>query len=98
MVTYNIKDNGDGTSNVKLVREPKSAERTIYASKPGGKPLSIGVNRAKRVARRADERDQLAVQRALGFGLPRQKKFHQELVHSRHRYYHEQHDEFIRAT
>jgi len=71
--------------------------RYIYVSKPGGKPLNIGINKAKRRARRLDKRDQLAVLRNLGPGLRRQHGFHQELVRSRHRYYHEQHEEFVRV-
>jgi hypothetical protein len=35
----------------------------IYASRKGGKPMRLGVNYAKRVARAADKRDQLAEQR-----------------------------------
>jgi len=98
MVTYNIKNNGDGTRNVSLAREPKSAERVIYASKKGGKPLNIGVNHAKRRAKRLDKRDQLTVLKTLGAGLPRQHSHHQQLVASRHRYYHEQRDAFVRST
>ena len=71
--------------------------RVIYASKAGGKPLNIGINQAKRVARHADRRDQLTVLKTLGAGFPRQHSHHQQLVASRHRYYHEQHNEFIRA-
>lgn len=68
--------------------------RYIYTSKPGkkgerGKPLNIGMNKAKRVARSADERDQLTVLATLGTGLPRQHSHHQQLVRSRHRYYSE---------
>jgi hypothetical protein len=69
--------------------------RYIYVSRPGGKPLNIGVNQAKRVARYADRRDQLQVLKTLGAGLPRQHGHHQQLVRSRHRYYHEAHDEFV---
>jgi len=71
--------------------------RYIYVSKKGGKPLNIGINRTKRVARRADRIDQLAVLRQLGPGLPRQHSHHQQLVRSRHRYYHEQHAELVRS-
>ena len=35
--------------------------RYIYVSKPGGKPLNIGINNAKRIARSVDKRDQLIV-------------------------------------
>jgi hypothetical protein len=45
------------------------------------------MNYAKRVARLADRRDQLAVQKEFGFGLPRQHTHHQELVRQRHAYY-----------
>jgi hypothetical protein len=61
--------------------------RVLYASQKGSKPLNFGMNRAKRVARLADRRDQLAVLRELGPGLPRQHSHHQELVRQRHRYY-----------
>ena len=71
--------------------------RYIYTSTAGGKPLNIGMNQAKRVARRADERDQLSVLKTLGPGYPRQHEHHQRLVLSRHRYYHEQHEEFVRG-
>jgi len=76
--------------------EPRSATRIIYASKPGGKPMNIGMNAAKRRARRLDRQDQLAVLKNIGPGLRRQHGFHQELALSRHHYYHEQHDEFVR--
>ena len=59
--------------------------RYIYISKRGGKPLNIGINNAKRVARRADKRDQTQVLLTLGPGLPRQHGHHQELVQRRHR-------------
>ncbi len=71
--------------------------RYIYVSKKGGKPLNIGVNQAKRVARSADKRDQALVLAKLGPGLPREHRHHQTLVLSRHLYYHEQHDEFVRS-
>jgi hypothetical protein len=70
--------------------------RYIYVSKEGGKPMNIGMNQAKRVARSADERDQRMVQEAFGFGMPRQHSHHQQLVRSRHRYYHEQHEELTK--
>ncbi len=72
--------------------------RIVYASKRGGKPMNIGMNQEKRVARSADKRDQLKVLVALGPGLPRQRANHQQLVRSRHRYYHEQHEEFVRSA
>jgi hypothetical protein len=72
--------------------------RVIYISKRGGKPMHIGINQAKRVAASADRRDQLAVLKTLGPGLPRQHENHQRLVLSRHRYYHEQHEEFVRSA
>jgi hypothetical protein len=87
---YVIETNEDGTrKRVYEKPEPKSAERYIYVSTKGGKPLNIGMNKAKRVARRADECDQAQVLKALGPGLPRQHSHHQELVRQRHRYYHE---------
>jgi hypothetical protein len=71
--------------------------RYIYVSKEGGKPLDIGVNRAKRRAHRLDRQDRAKVVQLLGAGLPMQAKHHQQLVRSRHRYYHEQHQEFVRG-
>lgn len=71
--------------------------RIVYQSRKGGKPLNIGMNAAKRVARSADKREQLIVLETLGGGLPRQHGNHQQLVRSRHRYYHEQHEEFVRG-
>jgi hypothetical protein len=71
--------------------------RYVYISKKGGKPMNIGMNAAKRVARSADKREQLIVLKTLGPGLPRQHGNHQQLVRSRHRYYHEQHEEFVRG-
>jgi hypothetical protein len=95
---YIIELNEDGTwRRVYEKPEPKSAQRVIYASRRGGKPLNIGINQAKRVAASADRRDQLAVLKTLGPGLPRQHENHQRLVLSRHRYYHDAHDEFIRS-
>jgi hypothetical protein len=69
--------------------------RYIYTSGKGSKPMNIGMNKAKRQARRLDKQDQAAVLKNLGPGFPRQHGFHQELVRSRHRYYHEQHQEFL---
>jgi len=71
--------------------------RVIYASKKGGKPLNIGVNAAKRRAHRLDKQDRAKVVKLLGSGLPMQAQHHQQLLRSRHRYYHEQHDEFLAA-
>jgi len=65
--------------------------RYIYVSKPGGKPMDIGINRAKRHAHRLDKQDRDKVVQLLGSGLPMQSQHHQMLVASRHRYYHEQH-------
>jgi hypothetical protein len=67
--------------------------RYVYISKKGGKPMNVGMNRAKRIARSADKRDQLNVLATLGTGLPRQHSHHQQLVRSRHRYYAEQHSQ-----
>ena len=61
--------------------------RYIYVSKPGGRPLNIGMNAAKRAARIADQRDQQQVVATLGPGFPRQHVHHQELVRQRHQYY-----------
>ena len=52
-----------------------------------GGTLNIGMNKAKRVARAADRRDQQLVLAQLGGGLPRQHGHHQALVRERHRYY-----------
>jgi hypothetical protein len=71
--------------------------RYIYVSKPGGKPLNIGMNAAKRRAARLDKQDRAKVVKVLGSGLPIQHTHHKELVASRHRYYHEQHEEFVRG-
>lgn len=71
--------------------------RYIYVSKKGGKPMNIGMNQAKRVAHHADRRDQAIVLARLGPGLPRQHSHHQQLVLSRHRYYHDQHEELVRG-
>jgi hypothetical protein len=71
--------------------------RYVYHSQRGGKPLDIGMNQAKRVARRADQRDQALVVKTLSGGLPREHSHHQQLVRSRHRYYHEQHEELLRG-
>jgi hypothetical protein len=64
--------------------------RYIYVSKEGSKPMAIGMNQAKRVAHRADKRDRAQVVKELGGGLPKLHEHHQQLVRSRHRYYHEQ--------
>jgi len=71
--------------------------RCIYVSKPGGKPMDIGINRAKRRAHRLDKRDQLEVLKRLGPGLPREHSNHYGLVQARHHYYHYQHDELARS-
>ena len=63
--------------------------RVIYASKKGCKPLNIGMNAAKRRAHRLDKQDRAKVVKLLGSGLPMQAQHHQQLVRSRHRYYHE---------
>jgi len=57
--------------------------RYIYESRKGGSPMNVGINRAKLIARAADERDQLAVLKTLGPGLPRQHGHHQALVRQR---------------
>jgi len=61
--------------------------RMSYPAPKGAKPLRLGMNAAKRVARRADERDQKAVLAELGPGHARQHSHHQELVRKRHEYY-----------
>jgi hypothetical protein len=71
--------------------------RYSYVSKKGGKPFDIGVNKAKRRAHRLDKQDRAKVVKLLGTGLPMQSIHHQELVRSRHRYYHDQHEEFVRS-
>lgn len=70
--------------------------RYIYVSKPGGRPMNIGINKAKRIAHATDRRDQAGVVATLGGGYPRQRINHRELVRRRHRYYHEQYEEFVR--
>lgn len=64
--------------------------RLIYHSERGGKPLNVGMNHAKRVARAADRRDTRTVQREFGPGFPKQIANHQQLVKHRHAYYHDQ--------
>jgi hypothetical protein len=71
--------------------------RYIYRSEKGGKPMNIGMNAAKRRAARLDKQDRAKVVKYLG-SMPKASEHHQQLVRSRHRYYHEQHDEFLRAT
>ena len=71
--------------------------RVVYASKQGGKPLNIGINQAKRVAKSADKRDRLAVLKHLG-SMPKESRHHQQLVDRRLRYYHEAHDEVTRSV
>lgn len=71
--------------------------KVIYASREGGKPLNIGINRAKRVAASADKRDRAIILQQLGTGLPKRDAHHSTLVRSRHRYYHEAHDEFVKS-
>lgn len=93
---YDITDRADGTRKVELHRKPRSAGGYICVSKPGGKPMNLGINQAKRVARSADKRDRLLALKGLGAGMPKQALHHQELVQRRHGYYHQQHDEFIR--
>lgn len=70
--------------------------RFIYRSERGGKPLNVGMNHAKRIARRMDQRDQVAVQKELGLGLPQQRNHHQELVKQRHGYYADRYEETCR--
>lgn len=56
----------------------------LYSSHKGGKPLMIGMNHAKRMARRMDRRDQTAVLAQMGPGFPRQHSHHQRLIEQRH--------------
>jgi hypothetical protein len=70
--------------------------RFIYVSNKGSKPLNIGVNRAKRRARRLDKQDRAKILQFIGAGSPKGDVHHSQLVRSRHRYYHEQHEEFVR--
>jgi hypothetical protein len=70
----------------------------IYVSHKGGKPLNVGMNQAKRIARRADRRDQVAVQKELGAGLPQQIAHHQELVRQRHGHYADRYEETQHVT
>jgi hypothetical protein len=94
-----IIETSEGGTRTKVYEkpEPVSAERYVYVSKKGGRPLSIGMNAAKRRARRLDKQDRAKVVKLLGSGLPMQAQHHQQLVRSRHRYYHEQHEEFLRG-
>lgn len=71
--------------------------RYIYVSSKGSKPMNIGMNKAKRIAHRSDKQDRLKIIQVLGAGMPKNDIHHSELVRSRHRYYHEQHEEFIRG-
>lgn len=91
--------NGDiAIGNSRAHKRTRGPARYIYVSRPGGKPLNIGMNRAKRIAKSADERDRAMVLKTLGTGLPDLTEHHRQLVASRHRYYHEQHDEFMRSA
>jgi len=96
---FNQKTLGNEMARREMNRRggPGGVTRVVYASRKGGKPMNIGMNQAKRVARSADKRDQLSVLKTLGPGLPRQHEHHQQLVLSRHRYYHDQHEEFLRG-
>lgn len=58
--------------------------KVLYASQKGGKPLVIGMNRAKRVSRLMDERDRRAVVEIMGPGMPKQHKHASRLVAQRH--------------
>jgi hypothetical protein len=70
--------------------------RYIYVSKKGGEPMDIGMNQAKRLALRLDKRDRLTVLAHLG-SMPKASPNHQQLVLSRHRHYHDRHEEFVRG-
>jgi hypothetical protein len=94
---YIIEVNADGTRRrVYEKPEPVSAEHFIYVSQKGGKPMRIGVNQAKRRAHLIDKSDRLTVLAHLG-SMPKESRNHQQLVLSRHRYYHDQHEEFVRG-
>ena len=71
--------------------------RVLYASHPGGRPLRIGMNHAKRLARAWDKRDQQAVLREMGPGYPRQHSHHQQLVKQRHAAIGERYDAYVAA-
>jgi len=97
---YKIEVNEDGSwRRVYEKPEPQSAQRFIYVSNKGSKPLNVGMNKAKRIARYADKRDRILVLQHLG-SMPKLKQDtrHQQLVKSRHRFYHDQHEEFVRET
>jgi hypothetical protein len=47
------------------------------------KPLMLGINRAKRLAKSMDERDRRLVLQKLGAGFPKRSDNHQTLVKSR---------------
>jgi hypothetical protein len=70
--------------------------RYIYSSPKGGEPMNIGMNKAKRIAHRADKRDNALVLSQIGPGLPRQHVHHQDLVRQRHAYYHQRHEALLR--
>ena len=71
--------------------------RYVYVSNKGSKPMNIGMNKAKRIARRADKIDTAIVRRELGPEMPQQRMNYKLLVFHRHRYYHDQHEEFVRG-
>jgi hypothetical protein len=73
--------------------------RYVYTHRESGyrQPMNIGMNAAKRRAHRLDAQDRAKVVKLLGTGLPMQAQHHQQLVRSRHRYYHEQHEELVRS-
>ena len=56
--------------------------RYIHISTDGA-TMNIGVNKAKRRAKRLDKQDQAAVVKKIGPGLPRQRMHHQAVVKAR---------------
>jgi hypothetical protein len=63
--------------------------RYLYVSRPGGEPLNVGINAAKRRAKRLDKQDRLKILQVLGAGMPQNDIHHSELVRSRHRSTHQ---------
>ena len=71
--------------------------RYIYVSKPGGKPMNIGMNAAKRLAAWLDKKDRAVEVKTFDWTVSKHSRHHTQLVRSRHRYYHEQHEELVRS-
>jgi hypothetical protein len=70
-------------------KHARSYMRYIYVSRPGGKPLNIGMNAAKRRAARLDKQDRAVEVKTFDWTVPKHDRHHTQLVLSRHRYYRE---------